>query len=234
MDMKKSKQFGIWWSKMIRNKFYPPETSALESVIKDIISKYSVKGKKVLDVGAGEGRFARFALELGAKVEACDNDPKLVKICNKSFITKLCNAEELPWVDNSFDLVMSNMVLMCIEDIESAIEELARVTKKNGKCLITLLHPCFESWIGDNPQPFLNSSEYLKIEERSWHFIFPNGKKREINYYHRPISTYLNLICEFFIPNKTHEFGLSNKNNGTGIGDYCQVEYFVIELERRL
>ncbi|MEC9398241.1 MAG: class I SAM-dependent methyltransferase, partial [Myxococcota bacterium] len=50
-------------------------------------------------------------------------------------------AEALPFEDESFDLVYSFKVLAHIEDIDAALQEMARVTRRGGYLLLEFYNP---------------------------------------------------------------------------------------------
>jgi ubiquinone/menaquinone biosynthesis C-methylase UbiE len=45
--------------------------------------------------------------------------------------------------NNEFDIVVSNMAFMDIEDIKGTIEECSRVLKNNGFIVFSLINPIF-------------------------------------------------------------------------------------------
>ena len=103
-------------------------------------------GMKVLDVGSGVGGPARtLAHEYGCFVTGLDITDEFVKAArllsdmvqlegHVSFQTG--NALELPFADESFDVVWSQNTLMNIEDKEAAVKEASRVVRKEGVLVI--------------------------------------------------------------------------------------------------
>jgi len=57
------------------------------------------------------------------------------------------NAEQLPYSDNSFDLVRSQFALMLVDNKRAAFAEMRRVTAKNGRVLVSV-------WQGLDRHPF--------------------------------------------------------------------------------
>lgn len=89
----------------------------------------------ILDAGCGEG----FTLEylrvrkIGKTYEGVDFLEKAVEIGNKvhpKITLKKASVYELPYKDNSFDLVLSTEVLEHLEDPKKALKEIFRVSKK--------------------------------------------------------------------------------------------------------
>lgn len=103
-------------------------------VIKEI-SKRKKDFKKVLEVGAGDGRLiGGIYNKLKCKCYSVDINKSLSKHVKKKYpkvITKVGDIIKLPFKDNSFDLVYTYQVLQHVapEDIEQAIKELVRVSK---------------------------------------------------------------------------------------------------------
>jgi len=108
------------------------------------ILKYVNPNENVLDIGCGEGVLAILAAEKGARITACDiSEPNITKakelakgkgLENINFL--LADAENLPFKDNSFDLVISSHVLEHLPDFQKGLREIKRVTKK--KAIIAL------------------------------------------------------------------------------------------------
>ncbi len=102
---------------------------AFISDIKDL------KPKTILDVGCGEG----FTLDLlqkqgiGEKLEGVDFLKTAIDIGKKErphIHLKEGSIYNLPYKDNSFDLVICSEVLEHLEDTQKALNELRRVTRK--------------------------------------------------------------------------------------------------------
>ncbi len=105
------------------------------------------RGKKVLDVGSGNGYILSRYAEHGADVFGVDITPTGVDLCRKRFALsnlkgdfRVANAEELPFPDNTFDAVCSMGVLHHTETPEKAIQEIFRVMKPGGRLNLMLYH----------------------------------------------------------------------------------------------
>lgn len=73
----------------------------------------------------------------------------------------LCNDETLPFPDNSFDLVMSNLYLHWVNDLPKALKEIQRVLKPDGAFIASVL--------GGKTLEELSHSLYLGEMERRGH-----------------------------------------------------------------
>jgi len=103
--------------------------------------------ENVLEIGGGVGEHVRYVkheflkytlvdiVENIEKLRALESDPRFAKI---EFV--LADASSLPFKDSSFDRVLSTCVLHHIPDLESAIREIRRVSKKGAT--VDLYLPC--------------------------------------------------------------------------------------------
>lgn len=104
------------------------------------------KPQSVLDVGCGEGFTLQKLREnkIGEKLVGIDFSDRAIQIgkkLNPGISLKPGTIYDIPFKDNSFDLVICSEVLEHLEHPEKALLELRRVTKKN--CIISVPH---EPW----------------------------------------------------------------------------------------
>lgn len=104
-------------------------------------------GKKVLDVGCGNGYvLSRYALE-GADVTGVDITPTGIELTRRRFDLmglegdfRVANAEQLPFDDETFDCVCSMGVLHHTPDAQRAVDEIHRVLKPGGLLIVMFYH----------------------------------------------------------------------------------------------
>ncbi|MEJ6397269.1 class I SAM-dependent methyltransferase [Yoonia sp. 208BN28-4] len=101
-------------------------------------------GARVLDAGCGPGYVAGCASLLGAKAEGVDFAQQMVKQAQANFPHlpfQTADIEDLPFAQDSFDAVLSNIVLFHVTDPARAIQEAARVLRADGIF-------AFSQWLG--------------------------------------------------------------------------------------
>lgn len=160
----------------------------------------SVLGKIILDAGCGDGFYTRQLAYKGAAVIGIDGSENLLKIAREknSHTNVSFQAADLlvklPFKDNSFDIVVSNMVLMDIEDIGSFISETSRILKPNGVFVFSITHPCFfiSDWQIDNNGKRIYKKLYYYLNQRTEELDF-YGRTL---HFHRPLSYYFNKLNE--------------------------------------
>jgi len=98
-------------------------------------------GEAVLDVGTGTGVVAITAARAGARVSALDLTPALLTVARENVDIAQCggiewtegDAEQLPYPDASFDVVLSQFGHMFAPRPDVAIAQMRRVLKPGGR-----------------------------------------------------------------------------------------------------
>jgi len=93
---------------------------------------------KVLDLGAGTGMMSEFAHTCREDFHYVAIDPAMgmLKYSNSYIETVQGVAEDIPFDDNSFNIVLMGESLHHFNDVEQSIKETVRVLKKEGKLFI--------------------------------------------------------------------------------------------------
>ena len=106
-----------------------------------------VAGLDVLDAGTGTGRHALRLAARGARVTAIDFSDRMLAKARAKPGADLVRFENhdlkrpLPYVDASFDRVLSALVLEHVPDVAGFLRELGRVTRPDGSIVVTAMHP---------------------------------------------------------------------------------------------
>ncbi len=92
-----------------------------------------LQAKRILDVGTGSGLFAEAFASKGLEVAGVDVNPEMVVTASRlipSARFQVAPAEELPYPDDSFDLVFMGLVFHETDDALKSIQEARRVSKQ--------------------------------------------------------------------------------------------------------
>ncbi len=153
-------------------------------------------GQTVLDLGCGEGRFARHLSAQGAHVVGLDPTEGLLQEAARQSGPAYVRGvgEALPFRDGTFDWVVSYLSLCDIPDYRASISDIVRVMKPGGQfvaCNVnTIVGPAC-AWIKDDSG-----------EKRHWpldNYAFESGSVVSwcgitIVNYHRPLSAYMSSL----------------------------------------
>jgi SAM-dependent methyltransferase len=187
-----------------------------------------------LDVGCGEGRFCRMLKRHGIPVTGMDPTPALISAArarDPESAYLQAAAEQLPFADESFDLVVSYLSLIDIADIHSAISEMARVLNPGGALLIANLNSfstasAATGWIKDTAGQKLYYPIDNYLQERS---MWTEYRGIRIVNHHRPLSTYLQALLGAGLQLKYFdEPAPSAEARKPAAAGYCRVPWFVV------
>jgi ubiquinone/menaquinone biosynthesis C-methylase UbiE len=162
-----------------------------------------VRGKRILDLGCGEGGYARELARHGATVVGVDGSARLIEIARERTRAEAldiefhcANASAMHEMEAlSFDNVLAAMSLMDVEDYPSSVHEVNRVLLPGGELLMSITHPCFTApisqWERDQagrPLVFKVDRYFERIAWREWmtaKFKVPVLRR------HRPLEDYM-------------------------------------------
>ncbi|MDF1791890.1 MAG: class I SAM-dependent methyltransferase [Thalassobaculaceae bacterium] len=151
-----------------------------------------------LDIGCGEGRFCRVMRDLGLTTIGIDPTEPLLdraRALDPDGDYRAAVAEDLPFADASFDLVVSYLTLIDIPDIDRAIAEMTRVLKPGGRLLLANLNGFASALVGGSWQADGHGNSRFLIdnylEER---VAWAEWKGIRIRNWHRPLSRYMSAL----------------------------------------
>jgi SAM-dependent methyltransferase len=172
----------------------------------------------VLEIACGSGRYARIMAHAGARVVATDFAPSMLEIA-KSRNTRYQAQIEFQLLDATdrialmslgkkrFDAALCYMAMFDMVEIEPLIETLRDLLKENGRFVFSLLHPCFNSAytkrgreVWEDREGTEQSEHFIKILSYNTPLISKgnaiSGQPVPQYYFHRTISTYLNICFQ--------------------------------------
>jgi SAM-dependent methyltransferase len=135
-----------FWVQIIRDHRDRYRTELTDPAILNAIGECA--GLDMLDVGCGEGYLARELAGRGAaQVQGLDRSTRLIAAAQAISTPKVVfsegDANDLPFSDSSFDLVVANHLLNDLPEIARPVREIARVLRPGGRFVTLILHPCF-------------------------------------------------------------------------------------------
>ncbi|MFW6184643.1 MAG: class I SAM-dependent methyltransferase, partial [Chloroflexota bacterium] len=176
-------------------------------------------GERVLDVACGSGTAALVAARRYCEVAGIDYVPALIARAKKRAAAegrdvafRLADAQDLPYPDASFDVVLSVYGVQFAPDQATAAAELLRVCRPGGK--IGLASPLPEGWSGDffavhgryvPPPPGLHpplrwgTEEGIETLLRAGARSIENERRRSLQYY-RSIEHAVEVFSRHFGP----------------------------------
>lgn len=129
------RSFGEEWKQF--HSFSEDEINRLGGMYFDILEPHLTPEMHVLDVGCGTGRWSKYLAPKVASVTAVDPgeavlaaDEVLGKLSNVRIA--MASADDLPFPERSFDIVMSIGVLHHIPDTQQAMNDCVRMVKPGG------------------------------------------------------------------------------------------------------
>ena len=168
----------------------------------------------VLEVGCGNGVFARRMAQLGARVIAADFSEQFLERA-RAHVTEHADRIEYRYLDatdraqllalgeKSFDAIVSNMVIMDMANIEPLMQVIPALLKPGGRFVFALLHPCFnttgtflmaeqEGINGDFATKYaIKVVQYLDQQPQKGTGIV--GQPSTQYYFHRPLNELLGI-----------------------------------------
>lgn len=189
------------------------------------------KGEAILDLGCGQGYFGRVMAQSGAKVVGVDVGAELVKLAkdqassNETYLVQ--SAEKLSQLtDAKFDAAICILALQNIKNLSSAVLEMSRVLKPNGRAVLVLNHPAFRvpsasSWGYEEKA----NAQYRRIDgymsEISQSVDMTQGivdvKKKKFTFsFHHPLQVYFKAFAKAGLSVIRLEEWVSHKTSDKG------------------
>lgn len=127
-------------------------------------------GRRVLEAGCGTGLILGRLAKHADSAWGVDISPGMVRVAKQRGLSVvLGSVTNLPFADDSFDLVCSFKVLAHVPDIGAALRELARVTRPGGQLVLEFYNPFSLRYLAKRiagPQPISNGRDEADVYTR--------------------------------------------------------------------
>lgn len=129
-----------WSGERLETFIYSRDT--IEHLHRYAITFEIIKGKNVLDIASGEGYGSHLMSRFARNVSGVDIDNESVELAAKKYKSHNLNykqgsATQIPFDDNTFDVVVSFETIEHIAEHNQMIIEIKRVLKKDGVLIIS-------------------------------------------------------------------------------------------------
>ncbi len=141
-----------------------------------------VAGKKklsILSVGAGTGEDLAYLASIG-QVYAIDIDQQALDLIPAGLVIekKCADARDIPYSENTFDLVVAFDVLEHVEQDQQMVDELYRICKSDGWAILTV--PAFNALFSGHDKALCHHRRYNKPMMRT---LFKAFKQQDLSYW---------------------------------------------------
>lgn len=114
------------------------------TIFHEYINKFDIQGKRVLDMGCGDGSDLLIIQKQGGDVFGIDSSAEMIHEAHKLFSTEkfsTCDFTQTPFPNNYFDIVVSKWAFQTASDIQSIYKEVIRITNDNARFIFLVTHP---------------------------------------------------------------------------------------------
>ncbi len=105
-----------------------------------------VRGKRVLDLACGTGRYARILRERGARVIALDFSYEMLAQSEKTFARAQGDMNALPLNAAAIDVIVCGLAVGHVADLHRTLQEMARVLERGGTLVYSDFHAATRKW----------------------------------------------------------------------------------------
>jgi ubiquinone/menaquinone biosynthesis C-methylase UbiE len=206
--------------------------------------KINWKGKKVLEIGCGNGTMTEYLFDNGADIIAVDISATFLETAKKRFgkrlenVFKKMSGDKLQFEDNTFDVVVSFDLIEHVPNVSKHFQEVNRVLKSNGmyffqtpnkvpSALFAMYRYKHLTKYKEN-HPSLQTKNSLKklTNVCGFRIDFP-----KVNYYTQWYRNKLPKILRYINPQKlgleTNIYAIAKKKNGKKILDIVTTPYLI-------
>jgi ubiquinone/menaquinone biosynthesis C-methylase UbiE len=150
------------WSE--RAQLYRESDAHREGADLDLLVRWA-EGETALDVATGGGHVARRLREAGLTVVTADPSPGMEP-------DVICRAEDLPFADSSFDVVVSRIAPHHFDDVAGAIREMARVSRR----LVLVVDNVYRGENAEEAERLRDPTHVRNYSESEWRELFEQAR----------------------------------------------------------
>ena len=158
-----------------------------------------LSGKTVLDLGCGYGWHCKYAADKGAAaVVGIDRSSLMIaeakgRNAHERIEYRICGIQDYEYPEDSYDLVVSNLVLHYVENLDEIYRLVRRTLKPGGTFLFNIEHPTFtagvhQQFAADGTWPV---TDYYYPGVRTTDFL-----GQEVQKYHHTLTQILNGLLK--------------------------------------
>jgi len=164
----------------------------------------NVKGKRILDLGCGDGSMSKYFIENGASyVLALDISQNMIEEAKKknsdeNITYKVLEMEKISTIKDKFDMVFSSLAFHYIEDFDKLTKNISDLLNKEGILLFSQEHPTVLATkleLGVDKRIEINNKRYYLFSDYN-----DNGKRViswnncDVVKYHRNFEVIINTL----------------------------------------
>lgn len=161
-----------------------------------------VRGKRVLDLGCGNGYLSVILAKKGARVVGMDVSSRMIALAKEHAPAGLGisylvgDVSDMKGVGSgSIDRIVSNMAFHNIVDIEGAASECARVLKHGGRLVFSMVHPLRDAAeIRKDPEGYHAEVKEYGRSRRVTNLMAKKNGWGILHSYHRPFEVYFGSV----------------------------------------
>ena len=173
-------------------------------IMKDMLP--DLKGKRILDLGCGNGGMSKYFIEKGAKsVLAIDLSSNMIKEAkeknNAENITYVVlGMEDISKIEGKFDIVFSSLAFHYVKDYDKLVKDIYNLLDENGILIYSQEHP-----IATASKYHKEMKSYIFLDEKRYYVVSnynENGERKMfwnvdgVIKYHRNFSYIINTLIQ--------------------------------------
>lgn len=213
-----------WWFK-VRNK-----------ILLKLIQKYNkIHSPEILNIGAATG-YSSELLEKTGRVVSVENDAETCQYVKSELNLDMVQTSilDLPFNDNSFDVVCAFDVIEHVEDPDTAVKEMLRVCRNNGLLVISL--PAFQFLWSEHDEINHHYKRYRLCEIKKMFTDRPAARvfTSYFNFFLFSPIAFLRIVSRIFRSKKRENKQLKSDFERFNNGFLNKILYFIFNIETSL